>query len=794
MMQRKPYSRDMWQFEQKSKFSFHRLRHQLAEDGCKESQVSLARTLLQEKATDKKEKCENEKVAIHWLLRAASQGYEAASDLLYECYRNGKGITSSNKEKVEICLNRSEKEKLSYQLGHQLYKIISYDMNEVILLENFREKIFLFIKDIEEGKSSKDSMPEIGLANLNFHKEPMLNGFNKSVITISDVISSVLQCLGGESPNIYLVGTTSNTSNWKILQWLLLIFYRVSNELLRIIYMQSISLAMILCTLSFCIFIFIFAPQFVFFKYLISLVSLMSLIIMIFSTGYMISIIMQYYNFKFWLKIIKSLEYSSTNIEIGDNYSKKTIFCFCMFFISLTVFLLTFPMKLGQIAHADIAVVSILLIYYLEKECRTKSGFRMFNLAFTILIAFYKIMWIKDRWLNTINIAFNWRITKYIEMKFNIISLLYCVIIFLYYKIISTSKERWYQFFLPHLMSLMWINITVFLLEKTESSDLTCSMILLTFIIILSQYLPICLSISLCYIVKSLLTGIAFWNLILLLIIVAMFTAYSFVCHYFSVFLNKSEKLRTIVFIVSVLSLLFLFGGLVFMNSDSGPVLTWDQYQTYCHQPAWEKTNMAEVEVACMHLLGNRIGGEGKVLSVKTVSVNNLLKNVVSKLPAFISKVVKCILGVQYQNCQHEPNTIQYERCLLYNTAKTDSCHLEDWNVYQFQIILSMSNSEGIEAEACIETDDVCKNFVMNIKNGDHLQFIGILQDNPGSLLPKLKLQTSVCDSCSHINICDYNQYFFSANWPKIMKFYLKFFFFPLVMYMPEENINSSHI
>ncbi|XP_023218887.1 wolframin-like [Centruroides sculpturatus] len=793
-MQRKPYSREMWQFEQRSKFSFHRLRHQLAEDGCKESQVSLARTLLREKVIDKKEKCENEKVAVHWLLRAASQGYEEASDLLDECYRNGTGITSSNKEKVEMCLNRTEKEKLAYQLGHKLFKIVAYDTNEILLLETFKQKIYLFIKDVEEGKSFKDTIPEIGFSNTNAQKENILNGLNRSFVTVNDVVSSVFQCLEGDSPSIYLAGySMSSTSLWRILQWFLKIFYRISNELLRIIYIQSISLAMILCALSFCLFIFIFSPQYIFFKYLVCLVSLMSLIVMIFSTGYMISIIMQYYNFRFWLKVIKSLEQSNPSVEIVEKHSKMTLFCFFMFFISLSIFLLTYPMNLEQIAHADVAVLSVLLIYYLEKESKTKSGFRMLTLAFNILIASYKVAQIENKELNIVNLTFTWKITKCLEMNFNIISSLYCIIIFLYYKIIHKSKGKWYQFFLPHLMSLAWLNITAFLLERTQSKDLSFSVILLMFIIIIAQFFPICLAISLCYIGKSLLIGISFWNLLLLIVVASMFTGYSFLCHYFSTFLNKSEKLRTFIFVISVLSLLFLFGGLIFMNFNNGPVLTWDRYQNYCHRPAWERTNMAEVEAACTHLLGSRLGGEGKVLLAKITDFSNPLKNVINKFPTFLLKPIKCILGSPYRNCQQESHTIKYERCLLYNTVNTEGCHLEDWNVYRFEITLSMINSEGIEAEAIIMTDGVCKNFVMNIRNGDHIQFIGILQENPGSLQPKLKLEMSVCESCDHITICDYNQYFFFANWPKVMKFYVQFFFFPLIIYSPE-NTNSSHL
>ena len=77
--------------------SIEQLRSQLAEDGCSESQVTVAKALLNETSllgdeeSSKGARKNNQELAVFWLHKASEQGSEEALEILKECYDNGIG-------------------------------------------------------------------------------------------------------------------------------------------------------------------------------------------------------------------------------------------------------------------------------------------------------------------------------------------------------------------------------------------------------------------------------------------------------------------------------------------------------------------------------------------------------------------------------------------------------------------------------------------------------------------------------------------------------------------------------
>ena len=98
--------------------------------------------------------------------------------------------------------------------------------------------------------------------------------------------------------------------------------------------------------------------------------------------------------------------------------------------------------------------------------------------------------------------------------------------------------------------------------------------------------------------------------------------------------------------------------------------LSWEQYQNYCHQPAWEESSSkAQIQEQCAHLEGIPVFWEGYVTSVKIKSVKNNLALILNKLPKFIGNPLKCVFGETHKdNCDNIPdgNAIRKMNCKIF--------------------------------------------------------------------------------------------------------------------------------
>jgi wolfamin len=70
---------------------------------------------------------------------------------------------------------------------------------------------------------------------------------------------------------------------------------------------------------------------------------------------------------------------------------------------------------------------------------------------------------------------------------------------------------------------------------------------------------------------------------------------------------------------------------LVDYSEGTGGSLSWEQYQNHCHQPAWEQSSVALVQLRCSHLTGYPVGWDGYVTDVRIRSISNTLEEVFSR-------------------------------------------------------------------------------------------------------------------------------------------------------------------
>ncbi|KAJ9589811.1 hypothetical protein L9F63_027931, partial [Diploptera punctata] len=130
--------------------SLRRLRSQLAEDGCSESQVILAKILLEEKCDLDITKEENEKLGVYWLIKASEQGNMEATNILKHCLETGQGITEHNYLDVKACLSMSQDEKLARKAAREMFTSLSSGQ-DFITSDQLRRQMQLVDKGIERG-------------------------------------------------------------------------------------------------------------------------------------------------------------------------------------------------------------------------------------------------------------------------------------------------------------------------------------------------------------------------------------------------------------------------------------------------------------------------------------------------------------------------------------------------------------------------------------------------------------------------------------------------------------------
>lgn len=189
--------------------------------------------------------------------------------------------------------------------------------------------------------------------------------------------------------------------------------------------------------------------------------------------------------------------------------------------------------------------------------------------------------------------------------------------------------------------------------------------------------------------------------------------------------------------------------------------LTWEQYQNYCHQSAWEETSSkAQVQVQCAQLEGATISWEGYVTNVRLKSIDNKLGTVLKKLPNLVSEPLSCLWGDPIENDCRMLDQLRRKSCQTIPRTnlrgRKEKCHLFGWNRYEFEIFVKMKNHIwGSNAEIVLIGDHSFTNFSLNIYPGDKIRFSGILTNQGlqsesllGGARPHVDLDDVACIAC----------------------------------------------
>ncbi|KAJ0170849.1 hypothetical protein K1T71_013621 [Dendrolimus kikuchii] len=160
-----PIGRKRWNLHDGPQGSLRRLRNQLAEDGCAESQVVLAKQLLEEKCELEADKISNFKQALEWLICATEQAHPEARRMLRRCIRSGViDEDSAAIVRAKSCLAASRQETVARKAARDLFASLSNGEQYITtaqLERRIREICNTTLrKEPEDSDSPDDDSPE----------------------------------------------------------------------------------------------------------------------------------------------------------------------------------------------------------------------------------------------------------------------------------------------------------------------------------------------------------------------------------------------------------------------------------------------------------------------------------------------------------------------------------------------------------------------------------------------------------------------------------------------------------
>ncbi|CAG2066446.1 unnamed protein product, partial [Timema podura] len=140
--------------------------------------------------------------------------------------------------------------------------------------------------------------------------------------------------------------------------------------------------------------------------------------------------------------------------------------------------------------------------------------------------------------------------------------------------------------------------------------------------------------------------------------------------------------------IFGVVAAVFLIHPLLYDGQDSTSMesvgsLSWEQYQNHCHQPAWEQSSLAAVQLRCAHLADVSVSWDGYVTDIRVRNIHNVLDTVLSKFPVPVRDTLACWYGDKYDgDCRRQDTN--YGSCKMMRELKLRraACHLHAWDRY----------------------------------------------------------------------------------------------------------------
>ena len=786
--------RKQWTIHEGPQSSLRRLRSNLAEDGCEESQVVLAKQLLDAPAAPSEAK-QNYVQAVYWLTKASEQGNVEATDLLRECFENNRGINDQNYIDVKNCLDMTQEEKLSRRAARELFNTMA-DGQDFITTAQLRSRLQRLTsqerRDLEAERAAGqpppadgEEQPEDGDGDGGAAAAPAPPPAAAAAADAPDAPRSVsfLSRIGGEKlSEDSLVAAAANFVNGDLPT--INKFLKVSDDetafqemslLEKVMFhpVRSVSygyhkmietmsergnaflLSMIPTTQLKTILV-VFLVSFVdmrMLRFLLPVVVLYAaLFVMVVSTLQMLQLHQDLGNFRIWSQVMKIIK-DDLNTQLAEaKFCWKNLYPYLRFFAAMaaavTALQYTAPSVVlnSEITALAVLMTAITFISLSERHQRLAWLSMALHLVMAGLHLFPALRPAP---------AASLQLAPGLFLDFSLLAILQLATLGCYATM--AAQERWrgtYKVLIPHLASVVWFQLAI--LFAVDASTGGVLRAIGTFFGTVFA-LPIIGGFLLLFPAVSLGRHLYQAGFLLQAVVTVALLALPFGLAFLR---SRHASLTRIVssyqVVVLALGLLSLLPAVHITYLTAPPptdaaALPWQQYYNVCHRPALDGATQAQVQHGCQLLEGATVQWEGTVADVRVQSAENKLQALIGFLPVGLQQTLACVYGRPIGDCNAElMDEVGFSRCKTAHAVMTSRCTLRSWNRYQFHIIVHMPTGylNVSPAEVYLSADNQFQAFGLNLRAGDRLEFRGQLSAGLGTARPQLTLTGLQCLSC----------------------------------------------
>lgn len=441
----------------------------------------------------------------------------------------------------------------------------------------------------------------------------------------------------------------------------------------------------------------------------------------------------------FFLALLVNLMVYPLIAEQWIPQSELTVAAFCLTFMTLFGFMTkNFSKTLVLFSFA----VNVIAKYPYETDLVVTQGWRFLDLKIPSFAGYIVG--------NGIDFCINFRLLFYIFIPLLLIQMA-----------VRENCRGTYKILIPHCVTLSWLQIVIICSQgATMFGLLRATLALVGIVLFLPMVGLTTLILPAAALAKWLATNITYSIFVFLtFLLVGLLVCWIVAKGRYQRFTGIVQMLFTLTAFVLVFNMDLRVPD--FEAAEVKP-LSWEVYQKFCHQPSWEKNNMAVTQRKCVELDDVKVSWEGYVNHVKIESMSNPFRQFFDKLPRALSDYLYCLYGEEVTNDCDETNDLLKDDCLQFHDSikSKRKCSLAKHNKYSFEISVRMkSGMWGKTAESALILDNTFTNFSFALQVSDHIWFKGLLKNQGssegilGGTKPHVVVEELGCLDCHNLEL-----------------------------------------
>lgn len=744
-----PSGRRQWSINGNQEGSLKRLRNQLANDGCPESQFVLASKLLEDYDRE-----ENARLGVYWLMKASEQGNGEATEVLKQCFKSGKGIDEHNYLDVKMCISMSQDEKVGRKAARDVFASLSNGCDYITSTQLERRILEIELSDqagssttcqpnscsLSDGSpgdasaasSSNGHLLDADIIENNQQSQKQIDwnerSENNQKLTEENIILAAVNYTQGQLP-VLNKSLCLYDPNLRALDRLPVLHRTLFHPLLALKLLYH-NLIHFLSLLTFHVssdvrLLFIFLVYITMATdnplYIVPLLLYYATICcLVVTTCRMLRTNRDFGDFRLWSGLFLTYSEGELNAEQAEfQFIRGNMRPYLHYFGALLLNLMCYPLISSQfLIQSEITVLSFCLtIMTLIGFLYKKRG--KIIVDYLILLSFGLNVLAKYPYESDEVVAQGWRfldlkiptfasyiIGNGIEFCITFRILLYAVIPVIFVRI--AARENWrgiYKYLIPHCVTLSWLQMVIISSQGATMYGLIRGTLALVGVVLflplvglMTVLIPVT-AVTKYALTVSTVNHIYFTcSLFIFVFVLAIITYVSLAksrFKYYSVFLQALFTVISVYFLSQSLSLNQIQD---FTTSEQGVMpksLSFDQYERLCNN-----ANDLSTSMKCAELNGLQIQWEGYVHSITMTSTSNAVKYLFDYLPEFVRRPFYCYYGDPIEsNCQfNDDDCIAFYDSIKY----INGCSLEKYTRYTFAITIGSTLNDDYGTTATL--------------------------------------------------------------------------------------------